>query len=466
MAAEAFDTIVIGAGQAGPFLAARLVAQGRKVALVESRDLGGTCVNRGCTPTKTLRKSARVAHLARRAAEFGVELGPVHVNFEVAMQRMQRRVDESRAGLESWLGGLAGLTIIKAHGRLSGREDGDFLVEAGPRLLRAPRVMLNTGTRPFVPPVPGLSENPYLDNESLLKLRVLPRKLVIIGGGYISLEMGQIFRRLGSKVAIIEAGPRLTAREDENVSAAVADLLRAEGIDLHIGMAVARVLPGETEGGACVQMADGRIIGGSHLLVATGRVPNTEDLGLASVGLKANARGYLATNDRLETDVPGIWALGDINQRGAFTHTSYHDHDIVAENLGGGQRSADARTDIYAMFTDPPLAHVGLHEADAMRLVAQGRRISQAVHAMKDVSRAKEESETQGLIKLLIDEDSGQFLGATMLGIGSDEIIQAIGLVMASKGTWRQVRDALPVHPTVTEFLPTIIDRRKALAVA
>lgn len=466
MAAEAFDTIVIGAGQAGPFLAARLVAQGRKVALVESRDLGGTCVNRGCTPTKTLRKSARVAHLARHAAEFGVELGPVHVDFEVAMQRMQRRVDESRAGLESWLGGLAGLTIFKAHGRLAGREDGDFLVEAGARMLRAPRVMLNTGTRPFVPLVPGLSENPYLDNESLLKLRVLPRKLVIIGGGYISLEMGQIFRRLGSKVAIIEAGPRLTAREDVDVSAAVADMLRAEGIDLHVGMAVSRVLPGETEGGACVQMADGRIIGGSHLLVATGRVPNTEDLGLASVGLKANARGYLATNDRLETDVPGIWALGDINQRGAFTHTSYHDHDIVAENLGGGQRSADARTGIYAMFTDPPLAHVGLYEVDAMRLVVQGRRITQAVHAMKDVSRAKEESETQGLIKLLIDEDSGHFLGATMLGIGSDEVIQAIGLVIASKGTWRQVRDALPVHPTVTEFLPTIIDRRKALAVA
>ena len=459
-----FDTIVVGAGQAGPFLAAKLVNRGRKVALVEARDLGGTCVNRGCTPTKTLRKSARVAYLARRAAEFGVQVGPVKVDFAVAMQRMQDRVDQARSGLESWLGGLEGLRIIKAHGRLTGRDGGEFLVQAGEHILRAPQIILNTGTRSSVPTIPGLAENPYLDSEGLLALRELPRKLVIIGGGYISLEMAQIFRRLGSKVAIIETGPRLTGREDADVSAAVTEMLQAEGIDVYIGVSIAAVKPGETEGGTCVQLADGRIIGGSHLLVAAGRVPNTDDLGLDSVGLRANMRGYIAINDRLETDVPGIWALGDINQRGAFTHTSYHDHDVLAENLAGGQRSADARNSIYAMFTDPPLAHVGLYEADAKRLVEkEGRRISQAVHAMKDVSRAKEESETVGVIKLLIDEDSGLFLGATMLGIQADEIIQSIGLVMASQGTWRTVREALPVHPTVTEFLPTIIDRRKPL---
>ena len=459
-----FDTIVVGAGQAGPFLAAKLVNRGRKVALVEARDLGGTCVNRGCTPTKTLRKSARVAYLARRAAEFGVQVGPVKVDFAVAMQRMQDRVDQARSGLESWLGGLEGLRIIKAHGRPMGRAGGAFLVQAGEHILRAPQIILNTGTRSSVPTIPGLAENPYLDSEGLLALRELPRKLVIIGGGYISLEMAQIFRRLGSKVAIIETGPRLTGREDADVSAAVTEMLQAEGIDVYIGVSIAAVKPGETEGGTCVQLADGRIIGGSHLLVAAGRVPNTDDLGLDSVGLRANMRGYIATNDRLETDVPGIWALGDINQRGAFTHTSYHDHDVLAENLAGGQRSADARNSIYAMFTDPPLAHVGLYEADAKRLVEkEGRRISQAVHAMKDVSRAKEESETVGVIKLLIDEDSGLFLGATMLGIQADEIIQSIGLVMASQGTWRTVREALPVHPTVTEFLPTIIDRRKPL---
>ena len=460
-ATEVFDTVVIGAGQAGPFLAAKLVAQGRKVALIESRDLGGTCINRGCTPTKTLRKSARVAYLARRAAEFGLRIGPIEVDFPAAMQRMQRRVDESRAGLERWLGGLSGLEIIKAHGRLAGADGDAFLVTAGARTLRAPQVVLNTGTRPLIPQIPGLADQPHLDNESLLALRELPRKLVIIGGGYISLEMGQIFRRLGSKVAIIETGPRLTSREDADVSAAVADMLRAEGIDLFIGQAIRQVRPGETEGGACVELADGRIIGGSHLLVATGRTPNTQDLGLSTIGLATNERGYIATNDRLETAVRGVWALGDINQRGAFTHTSYHDHEILAANLTGEQRSADARNAIYVMFTDPPLAHVGLYEADARRLTAQGRRITQAVHAMRDVSRAKEEGETTGLIKLLIDEDDARFLGATMLGINADEIIQSIGLVMASGGTWRHVREALPVHPTVTEFLPTIIDKRQ-----
>ena len=458
---ESFDTIVLGAGQAGPFLAAKLVGQGRRVALIESRELGGTCVNRGCTPTKTLRKSARVAYLARRAAEFGVNVGKVEIDFGAAMRRMHQRVEQSRAGLQAWLGGLEGLDIVRAHGRLAGRDGEQFLVKAGERTLRAPNVVLNTGTRPLIPPIPGLSGQPHLDNESLLQLSELPRKLVIIGGGYISLEMAQIFRRLGSQVAIVETGPRLTAREDADVSIAVADMLRAEGIDIFTGQTINAVRPGETEGGACVELADGRVIGGSHLLVATGRAPNTDDLGLDTVGLATNARRYIATNDRLETAIPGIWALGDINQRGAFTHTSYHDHDIVADNLAGAQRSADARTPIYAMFTDPPLAHVGLHEADAKRLVAQGRRISQAVHRMADVSRAKEESETAGLIKLLIDEDSGQFLGATVFGIEGDEVIQALGLVMASGGTWLTVREALPVHPTVTEFLPTIIERRK-----
>jgi pyruvate/2-oxoglutarate dehydrogenase complex dihydrolipoamide dehydrogenase (E3) component len=463
--AEVFDLVVVGAGQAGPFLAAHLVDQGKKVALVEARDLGGTCVNRGCTPTKTLRKCARVAHLLSRAGDFGIHADALRVDFAAAMQRMKQRVDESRRGLEGWLGGLSGLTIVKAQGRLAGRaEAGGFQVRAGNRMLVAPQVVLNTGTRPLVPPIRGLAEQAFLDNESILELRELPRKLVIIGGGYISLELGQIFRRLGAKVAVIEPGLRLVPREDPDVSEILAAALRAEGIDLFLGQAVDRVAPGDTPGGVCAELAGGRIVGGSHLLVAAGRVPNTDDLGLASVGVAINMRGYVGVDEKLQTNVPGIWALGDINQRGAFTHTSYHDHQILADNLTGAQRSVEDRPTIYSMFTDPPLAHVGLYEADARKLVAQGRRISMAVHAMKDISRAKEEGETAGVVKLLIDEDSGHFLGATIFGIEADEIIQAIGLVMACGGTWKQVRDALPVHPTVTEFLPTIIERRTPLA--
>lgn len=464
--AERFDLVVIGAGQAGPFLAANMVSQGKRVALVESHALGGTCVNRGCTPTKTLRKSARVAYLAARAAEFGIDVGPVKVNFAAAMNRMQQRVDEARSGLERWLGGMAGLSLVQGHGRLQGRGAEGFIVRAGERELIAPQVVLNTGTRPFIPPIPGLASVPFLDNESVLALREAPRKLIIIGGGYISLELGQIFRRLGSKVAIVDPNPRLASREDADVSAMVAELMRGEGVDLHLGQGIKRVAPGDTPGGACVELADGRIIGGSHLLVAAGRVPNTDDLGLQTVGVATNMRGYVGVDARLETNVPGIWALGDINQRGAFTHTSYHDHQILADNLAGAQRSVDDRPVIYSMFTDPPLAHVGLYESQARELVAQGRRVSMAVHAMKDVSRAKEEGETTGVIKLLIDEDSGHFLGATIFGIEADEIIQSIGLVMACGGTWQQVRDALPVHPTVTEFLPTIIERRKPLSAA
>jgi len=461
-----FDLIVIGAGQAGPFLAARLVAAGQKIALIEARDLGGTCVNRGCTPTKTLRKSARVAHMARHAAEFGVLLGEVSIDFAAAMNRMQDRVDQSRAGLESWLGGMAGLSIIKAYGRFAGRAGTNYVVMAGEQRLTAPRIVLNTGTRPFVPPIPGLNDLPYLDNESLLALRDKPEHLVVIGGSYIGLEMAQIFRRLGCEVSVVEAGPRLASREDGDISTALATMMRDEGIAVHLGNAIEAAGTGPK--GVQLRLADGQTVHGSHVLVATGRAPNTDGLRLETIGIETDRRGYIETNAQLETAVPGVWALGDINGRGAFTHTSYHDQDIVAENLlsepSGSKRSADERVSIYAMFTDPPLGHVGLYEADARNLVAQGRRISQAVIAMKDVSRAKEESELQGLIKLLIDEDSGQFLGASMLGIHADEIIQVISQVMAAGGTWKTVRNSLPVHPTVTEFLPTLIDRRKPLS--
>ncbi|MEZ4403707.1 MAG: mercuric reductase [Kofleriaceae bacterium] len=464
-AADDMDDVIVGSGQAGPFLGVALAGDGRRVALVEARQVGGTCINRGCTPTKTLRKSARVAYMARRAAEFGVNVGPVEVDVKVAMARMTTRVEQARAGLEGWLGSTAGLEVVPGHGRLAGRDGERFVVTVGDRRLRAARVFLNTGTRPFVPAIPGLAAVRHLTSDDVLALDVAPAHLIVVGGSYIGLELGQIFRRFGSAVTVLEAGPRLVSREDPDVAAAITGLMTGEGVEVVVGAAITGVAAAPAHGptGAQVTLADGRVITGSHLLIATGRVPNTDDLGLATIGLSPDARGYLATNGRLETEVAGVWALGDINRRGAFTHTSYHDHEVVLANLRGGDRSVDDRIPTYAMFTDPPLGHVGLYEADARRLVAGGRSVSQAVFSMANVSRAKEESEPIGLIKLLVDDADGRFLGATILGISADELIQTIGQLMAAGATWRTVRDALPVHPTVTEFLPTILDRLRPL---
>ncbi|MBC5766005.1 mercuric reductase [Ramlibacter albus] len=454
---DTFDAIIIGAGQAGPALAMGLAARGESVALIEAVHLGGTCVNEGCTPTKTLRKSARVAYVARRAAEFGVHVGAVEVDFAAAMARMQDRVDESRGSLESWVGGQARVKLFKAWGSFVGRDGDDFVVDAGGERLKSRRIYLNTGTRPFIPPIPGLADVPYLDNVSLLKLRERPRHLLVIGGSYIGLEMGQIFRRLGSEVTVIEPGPRITSREDEDVSACITQFLQGEGVTVLTGHGIDRV---ESDGGDIVVRAGANIARGSHVLVATGRLPNTDKLNLASVGVETDARGFVNVSGKLETNVPGIWALGDINKRGAFTHTSYHDQEIVLANHAGGSRSADERTMVYAMFTDPPLGRVGMSEAEAR---ASGKRILMATFDMKNVSRAKEESETTGLVKLLVDADTERFVGAAVLGINGDEIIQAISLFMATGASWKVMKDALPVHPTVTEFLPTILARLKPL---
>lgn len=452
-AALEFDAAVVGAGQAAPSLAVTLAQQGRRVALFEALQVGGSCINYGCTPTKTLRKSARVAHLVRTAADYGVHAGACSVDFSAAMRRMHDRVDTARAGLEAWIGSQPNISLLRAWGSFTGRhDDGRFAMRAGDTALLARQVFLNTGTRAFIPPIPGLAQTPHLDNVSLLALTERPEHLVILGGSYIGLEMGQIFARLGSRVTVIEAAPRITPREDPEVCAAIEALLAGDGVAIHAGTPASRVeaLPG---GGAAVHLGERRIEG-SHLLVATGRLPNTERLNLASVGVATDAQGYVPTNGRLETNVPGIWALGDVNRRGAFTHTSYHDHEIVRDNLAGASRSADDRVLAYAMYTDPPLGRVGISEAEARR---SGRRILMATHAMKDVSRAKEEGETAGLIKLLVDADSERFVGATVLGIGGDEVIQVISNFMATGASWKVMRDALPVHPTVTEFLPTIL---------
>jgi pyruvate/2-oxoglutarate dehydrogenase complex dihydrolipoamide dehydrogenase (E3) component len=451
------DAAIVGSGQAAPFLAMALAQRGLRTVLIEGRALGGTCINDGCTPTKTLRKSARVAHLARRAAEFGVHAGPVRVDFAAAMARMQARVDAAREGLDTWLGGEPLVTVLRAWGSFTGRSGERFELAAGDTRVQARHVYLNTGTRPFVPSIPGLAEVPHLDNTSLLALRELPRHLLVIGGSYIGLEMGQIFRRLGSEVTVIEASPRITAREDEDVSDCIASFLAAEGVGIVQGLPIDRVM---RDGAGVAVQVGGRRIAGSHLLVATGRVPNTDRLDLAAVGVTTDARGYVPTNGRLETNVAGIWALGDINGRGAFTHTSYHDHEIVLDNLQGGDRSADTRNLVYAMYTDPPFGRVGQSEAQAR---ASGRATLMATYRMQDVGRAKEESETAGLVKLLVDAESGRFTGAAIVGIHADEIIQVISFFMATGAHWQVLKDALPVHPTVSELLPTILGRLRPL---
>lgn len=465
-----FDSIIIGSGQAAPSLAAGLARRGETVALVEGDRLGGTCVNTGCTPTKTLRKSARVAHLARRAADFGVTTGPVEIDFPATMARMRARSDTAREGLTSWLEHTEGVTLVRGWGRLDGREkDGRFRVMVGDQVLLARQVYLNTGTRPFLPPVPGIDTIMPLDNASLLALTERPDHLIVVGGSYIGLELGQIFRRLGAKVTILHRADRLTEREDADVSVIIADIMRAEDIDLRLNASVGSV--GGSMRGVLVTLEDETELSGSHILFATGRVPNTDALNLASVGLAADKRGYIATDAQLKTDVPGIWALGDINRRGAFTHTAYHDHEIVLAHRDGltdlhQWQGADARVTTYAMFTDPPLGRVGLTRAEAQALVAKGKRILISDMPMERVSRAKEEGETTGLIRLIVDAESERFLGATVFGFAGDEIIATLTNYMATGASYRIMQQALPVHPTVAEFLPTILAGLKPLEAA
>ena len=461
------NAAIVGSGQAGPSLAAALAGEGQSVALFEGHLLGGTCVNAGCTPTKTLRKSARVAHIARRAGDFGIQVGEVTVNFAAVMERMAAVVDASRNGLTRWMTGSSGVTLVREWARLDGRdgegEAADFVVLAGNQRFLAERVYLNVGTTASMPPIPGLKESGAMINDSLLALRELPAHLIILGGSYIGLELGQIFRRLGSAVTIIETAPMIVSREDADVSERLTALLRDEGVQI-ITNATVQSVSGHSghEITVRVQLADAPAaidIRGTHMLVATGRRPSTAALGLDTVGVTLDAQGYAPVDGTLQTNVPGIWALGDMNRRGAFTHTSYQDHEIVLANHRGGARTADGRIATYALYTDPPLGRVGLNETQARGLMSGGRRFLHASHEMRNVSRAKEESETVGVIKVLVDAESHQFVGATIFGIGGDEIVQVISVMMAAKAPYQVLRDFLPVHPTVTEFFPTILGK-------
>lgn len=448
-----FDAIIIGAGQAGPTLASRLTGAGMTVAMVERHLFGGTCVNTGCTPTKTLIASAKVAHQARRAAEFGVHIGgAIAVDLRAANARKEAVVSHSRNGLENWLRSMEHCTVFNGHARF----ESPHTVRVSGALLQAKHIFINVGGRAVVPKFPGIDRVAYLNNSSILELEELPRHLVVIGGSYIGLEFAQMFRRFGSAVTVIEKGSRLAGHEDADVSEAIAGIFADEGIAVRTGAECIRLDTRNGEIVAGVSCTEGAPeVLGSHLLLAVGRRPNTDDLGLEHAGVAVDDHGYISVDDGLRTATPGIWALGDCNGRGAFTHTAYNDYEIVAANLLDGEaRKVSDRIPCYGLFIDPPLGRVGLTEAEAR---ARGHRFSVGKRPMTRVGRALEKGESQGFMKVIVDQDDQRILGAAILGVGGDEAVHGILDTMAAGAPFTTLKHTVHIHPTVAELIPTIL---------
>ena len=448
-----FDAIIIGAGQAGPSLAGRLTAAGMSVALIERHLFGGTCVNTGCMPTKTLIASAYAAHLARRAADYGVMLdAPPRID----MARVKARADavsaKARAGVENWLRGMKGCTVINGHARFVAPDT----VSVGEERLTAPRIFIDVGGRAAVPPLPGVDWVPYLTNTSMLALDRLPEHLIIIGGSYIGLEFAQMYRRFGAEVTIVEKEQRLVAREDEDVSQAIREILEGEGITMRLSAECIRLAPHPDGVAVGVECASGNPeTVGSHVLLAVGRRPNTDDLGLDKAGVAADSRGYIEVDDFLKTNVPGIWALGECNGRGAFTHTAYNDFEIVAANLLDGEaRKVSERILGYALYIDPPLGRIGMTDNQAR---ASGRPLLAGHRPMSRVGRAIEKGETQGFMKAVVDAETRKILGAAILGTSGDEAIHGIIDIMNAGMPYTILQRAVPIHPTVSELIPTLL---------
>ena len=446
-----YDAVVIGAGQAGPSVAFTYAAQGKRVAVVEMAQPGGTCLNHGCRPTKALRASATVAHSARRAAEFGVHVGEVRVDFGQAIGRVHTLIDGMRAGLQESLDSTDNLDYVHGRATLVGDPEGRehrVLVtgdDGEERELTTAEVYLNVGTRAAIPPIEGLDDVGYLTETELLNLTELPEHLVIVGGGYIGLEFGQMFRRFGSEVTIV-AGGGIASREDPDVQQILADLFTSEGVTIVAGRP-SRVR--RDADGIVLEVPDVGTVTGSHLLVATGRRSNVDLLG-PGTGLETDEHGFVLTDDRYATSVRGVWALGDVNGRGAFTHTSYQDGDIYLHP----PRTVAGRVTTYAMFTDPPLGRVGMSLQDARD---SGRKVLRGEVSMAQVSRARLESEETGVMRVLVDADTEEILGATILGLQADDVVQVVGVAMQAGVRYPVLRDALPIHPTVSEFFPTIL---------
>jgi pyruvate/2-oxoglutarate dehydrogenase complex dihydrolipoamide dehydrogenase (E3) component len=450
-----YDAIVIGGGQAGPSLAARLAGAGKSVAIIERHLFGGTCVNTGCTPTKTLIASARVAYDVRRARDFGIDVptASVMVDMRAVRARKERIVAASRTGLENWIRGVRNCAVYQGHAKFESARS----VSVEGEVLTAEHIFINVGGRPRIPVFPGIENVPFLTSTSLLELEELPAHLVIVGGSYVGLEFAQMYRRFGSDVTVIEKEPRLLPHEDVEVAAAIQGALEAEGIQMRLGAECIQLAHAAKAVIANVHCSTGSPqVTGSHVLIAMGRVPNTHDLGLEKAGVETDHAGFIKVDDELRTNVSGIWALGDCNGKGAFTHTAYNDYEIVAANLSGGnpRRRLSDRIPCYALFVDPPLGRVGLTERDAL---AQGHAIRIGSRPMTRVARAIEKGETQGLMKVVVDARSNLILGASILGVGADEAIHSIIDVMAARVPYTTLQNTVHIHPTVAELIPTIL---------
>jgi pyruvate/2-oxoglutarate dehydrogenase complex dihydrolipoamide dehydrogenase (E3) component len=456
---QSYDAIIIGTGQAGPALAHRLAGVGKTVAIVERKYFGGTCVNTGCIPTKTLVASAYAAHMARRSSDFGVKI-PCEIT--VDMKAVKARKDHvsgvSRTGVEQWLKGLKGCTVYEGHARFSGPHS----VTVKDQELEAPWIFINVGGRALAPPILGLDKVGYLTNSSMMDVDFVPPHLIILGGSYIGLEFAQIYRRFGSEVSVIESAPRLIAREDEDISSTVADILRGESIKIYVNSSVARVArEGNDVAVEFISEGTASRVTGSHLLLAVGRRPNTDNLGLDAGGIAVDERGFIEVDDQLQTSVPGVWALGDCNGRGAFTHTSYNDFEIVAGNiLDHQQRRLSDRISAYALYTDPPLGRVGMTEAEVRQT---GRPAMVGTIEMKRVGRAFEKSETLGFMKILVDKTSKRILGASFLGLSGDEIVHSILDLMYANAPYTVLQRAVHIHPTVSEYVPVMLGNLRDL---
>ncbi|WP_035354448.1 FAD-containing oxidoreductase [Edaphobacter aggregans] len=460
MTPTCFDAIVVGAGQAGPSLAGRLAAAGRKVAIVERKLFGGTCVNTGCTPTKTLVASAYVAHKARTAQAYGINVaGPVTADMKALKARKDAVLMKSRNNIETWLRGMENCAVFTGHARFESPTE----MRIGEDLITAPEIFLNVGGRAKVPEMPGVHEVPFLTNVSLLDLDELPRHLIVVGGSYVGIEFAQAFRRFGSEVTIVEMGPRLVQREDEDVSASVKEILEKEGIRIRLNAECITLAKKGQKIVVHVNCAhDASPSLGSHVLLAVGRRPNTDDLGLDKACVAIDKHGYIQVDDQLRTTAPGIWALGDCNGKGAFTHTAYNDFEIVAANLLDYEtRRVTDRIPCYALYMDPPLARVGLNEREVR---ASGKPALIGTRPMTKVARATEKGETDGFMKVLVNAETKQILGASILGTSGDEAIHCILDTMYARAPYTTITHAMHIHPTVSELIPTVFEDMKPLS--